>query len=130
MPELTRRELLIALNAAPEISRGAVYRLAQDLDRWAHADGPAERLAAETGVPRVQMRKALAILGEAAGTADRETAEAEKLGCRIVTLDDPEYPAGLRQLSPPPPVLCIRSEIPVGPAVAIVGSSSACAAAS
>ena len=40
MPELTRRELLIALNAAPEVSRGAVYRLAQDcgLHGWVRND--------------------------------------------------------------------------------------------
>ncbi|HSG41316.1 MAG TPA: DNA-processing protein DprA [Thermoanaerobaculia bacterium] len=125
MPELTRRELLIALNAAPEVSRGAVYRLAQDPDRWAHGEGPAERLAAEAGVPRAQMRKALAILGDAAATAGRETAAAERLGGRLVTLDDPDYPPGLRQLAPPPPVLCIRGEIPEGPAVAVVGSRKA-----
>ncbi|HEV2843788.1 MAG TPA: DNA-processing protein DprA [Thermoanaerobaculia bacterium] len=125
MPEPTRRELLIALNADPEISRAAVYRLAGDLERWAHGEGPAERLAAAAGVPRAQMRKALAIVGDAAGTAARETAEAERLGGRIVTLDDPAYPPGLRQLSPPPPVLCIRGEVPVGPAVAIVGSRRA-----
>jgi DNA processing protein len=125
MPELTRRELLIALNAAPEISRAAIYRLAQELERWAHGEGLSERLAAEAGVPKSQMRKALAILGGAAETAARETAEAERLGGRIVTLDDPGYPAGLRQLSPPPPVLCVRGEIPVGPAVAIVGSRRA-----
>ncbi len=125
MPEPTRRELLIALNAAPEISRAAIYRLAQELEPWAHGEGPAERLAAEAGVPKSQMRKALAILGAAAETAARETAEADRLGGRIVTLDDPGYPAGLRQLSPPPPVLCVRGEIPVGPAVAIVGSRRA-----
>jgi len=34
MPEITRRELLIALNAAPDLSRSAAYRLAQELDRW------------------------------------------------------------------------------------------------
>lgn len=125
MPEPTRRELLIALNVAPEISRAAVYRLAGELERWAHGEGPAERLAAETGVPRTQMRKALAILDQAAETAARETAEAERLGGGIVTLDDPEYPSGLRQLSPPPPVLCVRGELPAGPAVAIVGSRRA-----
>ncbi|HEX9941573.1 MAG TPA: DNA-processing protein DprA [Thermoanaerobaculia bacterium] len=118
----SRRELLIALNAAPEISRPAIYRLAQELDRWSGGDGPPERLAAETGVPRSQMRKALAAIGTAAEAAAREAAEAERLGGRIVTLDDPGYPPGLRQLSPPPPVLYLCGEVPAGPAVAIVGS--------
>ncbi len=130
MPQPTRRELLIALNAAPDLSRPAAYRLAQELDRWSMAGSPPEHLAAETGVPRAQMRKALAALETAAGVAARQTAEAERLGGRIVTVDDAGYPAGLRQLSPPPPVLYIRGEMPGGevpgePAVAIVGSRRA-----
>jgi DNA processing protein len=122
MPEFTRRELLIALNAAPEISRPAAYRLAQDLPRWCGAESPPERLAAEIGVPRAQMRKALGVLERAAALAVRETAEAERLGGRIVTAEDSAYPPSLRHLSPPPPVLYLRGELPAGPAVAIVGS--------
>jgi len=123
MPTPTRRELLIALNATPEISRPAVYRLGEELDRWFGEDSsPPERLAAAAGVPQRQMRKALAALGTAAEVAAREAAEAERLGGRIVTLEDPSYPAGLRQLSPPPPVLYLRGEVPAGPAAAIVGS--------
>ena len=132
MPDLTRRELLIALNAAPEISRPAAYRLAQELDRWSGrlsgGEVPPERLAAEAGVPRAQMRKALALAttpGAAAAAAEREILAAERLGARIVTLDDPGYPPGLRHLSPPPPVLYLRGELPAGPAVAIVGSRRA-----
>lgn len=122
MPEPTRRDLLIALNAAPQISRPAAYRLVQELDRWWRADSPPETLAAATGVPRAQMRKALAAVETAAGFAAREIAEAERLGGRIVTLEDSAYPASLRHLSPPPPVLYVRGELPEGPAVAIVGS--------
>lgn len=122
MHQSPRRELLIALNAAPEISRPAAYRLAQELDRWCEADAPPERLAAEIGVPRAQMRKAAAALQTAAASAARETAEAERLGGRIVTLEDDAYPPGLRHLTPPPPVLYLRGEIPPGPAMAIVGS--------
>jgi DNA processing protein len=125
MPTPSRRELLIALNATPEISRPAIYRLAQELDRWSGGDGPPERLAAEAGVPRAQMRKALAAVGTAAEAAARETAEAERLGGRIVTRDDADYPPGLHQLAPPPPVLYLRGEVPAGPAVAIVGSRRA-----
>jgi DNA processing protein len=132
MPDLTRRELLIALNAAPEISRPAAYRLAQELDRWSSrlsgGEVPPERLAAEAGVPHAQMRKALALAttpGGAAAAAAREILAAERLGARVVTLDDPGYPPGLRQLSPPPPVLYLRGELPAGPAVAIVGSRRA-----
>jgi len=127
MPQPSRRELLIALNAAPEISRPATYRLAQELDRWS-GGGPPDRLAAEAGVPRAQMRKALAALETAAETAAREIAAAERLGGRLVTLADEGYPPALSQLAPPPPVLYLRGlrgELPAGPAVAIVGSRRA-----
>ena len=122
MSNASRRELLIALNSAPEISRPAAYRLAQELDRWCGAGSPPERLAAEVGVPRAQMRKALAAIETAVMAAERESAEAERLGAQIVTLEDSVYPASLRQLSPPPPVLYLRGELPDAPAVAIVGS--------
>jgi DNA processing protein len=124
MSRPSRRELLIALNAAPEISRPAAYRLAAELDRWS-GGGPPERLAAEAGVPRAQMRKALAAIDTAAETAARETASVERLGGRIVTVDDESYPSALSQLSPPPPVLYLRGEVPAAPAVAIVGSRRA-----
>jgi DNA processing protein len=122
VPIPSRRDLLIALNAAPEISRPAVYRLSQELDRWVDAEAPPERLAAAAGVPRRSLRRALAVIGTAGEAAARETAEVERLGGRIVTLEDEDYPASLRQLAPPPPVLYLRGEIPAGLAVAIVGS--------
>src|SRR3954452_19626324 len=121
----SRRELLIALNAATEISRPAVYRLSQELDCWFNAGGEPERLAAELGVPRAQCAKALALRERAIELAPRETAEAEKLNGRILTLEEAGYPPGLLQLSPPPPVITVRGEVPEGPAVAIVGSRKA-----
>ncbi|HEX7184111.1 MAG TPA: DNA-processing protein DprA [Thermoanaerobaculia bacterium] len=124
----SRRELLIALNAAPSLSRPAAYRLAQELDRWADSSDPPERLAAEAGVPRAQMERALAAVKDAGALARRELAQAERLGARVVTLDDPAYPPLLHQLTLPPPVLYLRGELPlslVSPAVAIVGSRRA-----
>ncbi len=121
----SRRELLIALNAATEISRPAVYRLSQELDRWFNAAGDPERLARELGVPKAQCAKALALRERAAGLAARETAEAELLNGRILTFEDAGYPPGLLQLSPPPPVITVRGGVPEGPAVAIVGSRKA-----
>lgn len=115
-------ELLLALNAAPRISRAAVCRLAQELPRWSASDEPPDLLAAELGVPRAQMERALAAREKAAALAARERDEAEKLGACILLRDDPGYPADLAQLSLPPPVLYVAGEIPEGPAVAIVGS--------
>src|SRR5947199_3709487 len=121
----SRRELLIALNTATEISRPAVYRLSRELDRWFNAAGAPGLLAAELGVPEAQCAKALALRERARELAARETAEAETLNGHILTLDDPGYPPGLLQLSPPPPVITVRGELPDGPAVAIVGSRRA-----
>jgi len=114
--------LRIALNATPALSRPALYRLAQDLDAWAGSPEPPDRLAAILGVPRAQMRRALAVAADAAAVAGRERAAAERLGARLLVHGDPGYPADLGHLSLPPPVLCVRGEIPSGPAVAIVGS--------
>jgi len=118
----SRRELLIALNAAPRISRPAVYRLAQELDLWCATEEPPELLAARLGVPRTQIERGLALRAGAAAAAGREVAEAERLGARIVLEGDDDYPALLRQLPLPPPVLYVAGELPAGPAVAIVGS--------
>ena len=123
------RTLRIALNATPNLSRAALYRLAQELDAWAGAwigsSGSSEspdRLAAIVGVPRTQMRRALAIAAEAPEVAAREREAAERLGARLLVAGDPDYPADLGQLTLPPPVLAVCGEIPSGPAVAIVGS--------
>lgn len=123
--------MLIALNAQPRLSRPALYRMAQEIDRWLGADGPAADLARAAGVPETQMARALALAGrpeEVAAAAGRERAAAERLGARLVLAGDPDYPAALRQLPLPPPVLAVRGEIPPHPetpAVALVGSRKA-----
>jgi DNA processing protein len=120
------RTLRIALNATPTLSRPALYRLTEDLDAWAgSAAGPPgdlDALAGALGVPRTQMRRALAIAADAEAIAGREIAAAERLGAHLVVLGDPDYPADLGHLALPPPVLCVCGELPPGPAVAIVGS--------
>jgi DNA processing protein len=122
-----RRDLLIALNAAPHLERAAVCRLAEEVDRWAGGagGGPPGLLAAELGVPLSRLERALALLPEAARTSRAETERAGRLGARIVTRLDPGYPEVLLQLALPPPVLYIRGEIPPGPALAMVGSRRA-----
>ncbi len=125
------RTLRIALNATPNLSRPALYRLAQDLDAWSGAwtgssgspESPRlDHLARTLGVPRAQMRRAVAVAAEAPAVAAREHAAAERLGARFLVLGDPDYPADLGHLALPPPVLSVCGEIPSGPAVAIVGS--------
>lgn len=119
---MTCRTLLIAVNAAPKLSRPAVYRLAEELARWQDADAPPDLLAQEIGVPRVQMERAFAVRRGAEQAADREQARAAALGARLVVRDDPDYPEPLTVLALPPPVLYVAGEVPAGPAVAVVGS--------
>lgn len=120
--------LRVALNAHPRLSRPAVYRLVQELDRWLGSRESPESLSRAVGVPRAQLEKALALADDPAGTAAaaaREREEAERLGARIVLQGDPGYPASLCQLPLPPPVLYVAGELADGPAVAVVGSRKA-----
>ncbi|HXO21926.1 MAG TPA: DNA-processing protein DprA [Thermoanaerobaculia bacterium] len=121
------RDLLIAVNATPSLSRAAVCRLGQELDRWTGraARPDAERLAAELSIPRRQMEKALDAAAQPGDLARREAARAERHGARLLTALDAGYPDALRHLALPPPVLYLRGELPAGPAVAIVGSRRA-----
>ena len=118
------RSLLIALNAADRISRAALCRLSAVPDRWRDLD-PGQDLdarAAAVGVTPKQLRRALQLLPRAAALAERELARAERVGCRVITRLDDDYPRPLFDLSLAPPVLYCRGELPAGPAVAIVGS--------
>lgn len=49
----------------------------------------------------------------------------EDAGARAVTLADPEYPECLKEIPDPPPALYVRGAIPLGNAVALVGSRKA-----
>ncbi len=117
-------ELLIALNAADRIDRAALCTLAAEPETW-QGLSPSSDLgsrAAVLGVPPLQLRRALELRPRAHELAQRELERAERLGCRLITRFDDDYPQPLLDLSLPPPVLYCRGEIPAGPAVAIVGS--------
>jgi DNA processing protein len=43
--------------------------------------------------------------------AARELAQAQAAGCRLLTWDEPEYPARLREIFDPPPLLYVRGNI-------------------
>ena len=67
--------------------------------------------------------------GAAARAAEVEQQRSAALGLRLVGLDDPDYPALLRQVFDPPSVLYVRGSLegcrPEVPAVAIVGARGA-----
>lgn len=128
MPDLkaSPRNWLIALNASDQITRSALCRLAMDLERWTGGALDEKRdlyaSAMALGVPIEQLRKALALRPRIGELVARETGSAEACNGRIVTLDDSDYPAPLRELALPPPVLYVRGTLPDGPAIAMVGS--------
>jgi DNA processing protein len=75
--------------------------------------------------------KARAIASAAAGTetlATKELDDAQRLGVRILSAFDPEYPDLLRQIPDPPPILYVRGRLAPNDAdrypVALVGSRS------
>ena len=122
-PRSTAADQLLALNAAEGVGRATACRLAVDLPRWAAA--PVAELperAAELGVPVTSLRRAHAALDGAGTLAMREREAAAAIGARVLTLADEDYPAPLRELALPPPVLYCRGTLPSGPAVAVVGS--------
>src|SRR5271168_3998311 len=43
--------------------------------------------------------------------AAKELAQAQAFGCRLLTWDEPEYPARLREIYDPPPLLYVRGNI-------------------
>jgi DNA processing protein len=116
-----RREVLLALNAAQDLSRAAICRLGADLDAWVGA-APAATAAASLGLPLETLARARSLLLRAGEVAARELGAAERLGARAVTLGEAGYPAAFGELGMPPPVLFVRGEIPERPAVAVVGS--------
>jgi|HubBroStandDraft_3_1064219.scaffolds.fasta_scaffold29081_3 DNA processing protein len=133
----TLRELLIAWNAHPRLSRAAICRLGRLAEeaggelpglggRGEQAlrggGGQQDDGEAPAAVPAAQLARALRARGAAARDAAREEARARRLGARLVTLADDDYPPPLRELALPPPVLAVRGELPAQPAVALVGS--------
>ncbi|MGB6362573.1 MAG: DNA-processing protein DprA, partial [Thermoanaerobaculia bacterium] len=121
------RRLLIRLNTCRNIPRESICRLAAQLPSWIRL-GRSDALsstAAELGVPEPHLKRALDYLSLTDEVVEVELDRVETLGARILTLLDDAYPAALRDLSLPPPILYCSGRIPSRPAVAIVGSRRA-----
>ncbi len=126
MPEASERSgQLIALNADLGIGREAVCKLALEMDAWVPGGRGKPAGAAALGVSAPELKAARRAVREAGEVAGRERAAAERLGARVITLVDEDYPAKLRELALSPPVLYCRGRVPARPAVAIVGSRQA-----
>jgi len=64
------------------------------------------------------------------GACEREMAATLRAGARFLAMGEPDYPAALRQIDSPPPLLCVKGAIETlaRPMVAIVGARNASAA--
>ncbi len=120
------RGVLIALHLAAELPQAAICALAAHLatrGEWP-ADGDTARAA---GLAAQHLRAARAALPQAARRARAEEEGARRLGARLVTRADADYPRALLELPLPPAVLTLAGAIPTAPAIAIVGSRRASA---
>lgn len=74
------------------------------------------------------LKKPIALISRA--EAERELRYAEKIGAYFITREDGDYPAYLREIDSPPPLLAVKGNAALlsRPAVAIVGSRAASAA--
>ena len=62
--------------------------------------------------------------GQSLAAAEEEMLRASSLGAELITLDDELYPAQLKEIYDPPPVLYVRGSVAVlgGPGIAVVGT--------
>lgn len=116
---------LIGLNLIREITprRMAIllHRFASPQAIW---EAPVEELAPLPGFSEVATKIASSRSEKA---IDRELAQAKKLGVRIVTLFDPDYPPLLREIETPPAVLYTKGVVTIDTTrtIAIVGTRRA-----
>jgi DNA processing protein len=75
-------------------------------------------------IPGMTPAAASAVAAASVELGDRAMEQVQRLGGRVLVLDDPEYPELLRQIPEPAPVLFALGELSVVelPAVAVVGS--------
>ncbi|PZU72932.1 MAG: DNA-protecting protein DprA [Brevundimonas sp.] len=89
--------------------------------------GSAERALA--ALPDLARKSGAASVPPPAETVERELAAGQPIGARLLVLGDPDYPAMLEALDPPPPILWTRgrTELLNRPSVAVVGARIASA---
>ncbi len=128
MDDACERRCLIALHLTPHLGARRIAQLVRTLGSAAAAwHAPEPVLAGVRGIGR---HLAALIARERRGVdVERELGRAEAAGARVVTWLDAGYPAALRDLPDPPPVLYLRGAWAGGDgrAVAIVGTRRASA---
>jgi len=117
---VTGGEAWLALNAAELPPRAAL----ELVDHYGSAEAVIAAGAAVAGVTRLTQHEAIRFSAAAQRDYERELERLQRLGVRLITIRDEEYPANLRQIYDPPPLLFVRgSLLPCDErAVAIVGT--------
>jgi DNA processing protein len=117
-----RRRMYLRLTLADGVGAITIRRLAEHFgDIEAAVTAPAEQLRQVEGVGE-KTAAAIAAVDESA--VDEELALADKNGATVLCVEDAAYPAALKNIYDPPPVLYVRGEITESDAVAlgVVGS--------
>lgn len=118
---MDRRLAWIGLNLLPSLTprrQGLLLRrCGGPIEAWqALGEALPDDLRKEIGEKAISERKG--------ADPERELAQAEQVGARVLTVDDPDYPPPLREIPTPPPVLYMLGawEPQDGCAVAMVGT--------
>lgn len=122
-----RRDVLIALNLCPDLSRAAICVLGGYVEQWIDSPSSAalRSLARRLAVPSEHLAIGRTLLRHAHDTANRELERARSLNVDIVSRFDASYPAALLHLDLPPPVIYRRGHLLGQPGLAVVGSRAA-----
>lgn len=122
---MTRVEALVSLNTVWEIGSIRLKKLLEYFDKPENIlRAPEEKLMAVSGIGEKICRKIKSLKKE---DLDKEFASVKKLGLKIVTQEDENYPKNLKYMYDPPIVLYVKGEIKSEDslAIGIVGSRRA-----
>ena len=117
------KNLLIAMNLSPELSREAACRLGAAVPEWLGTTPErVTEVSPQYGVKPRFLRAALRCARDPRPPSQRERTLAQQHGASLITRLDDDYPRALFDLDLPPPVLYVRGRLPGRPAISIVGS--------
>jgi len=118
---MTETEAFVALNMLPRIGPVRVRNLLAAFGEAASIlEAKAVDLAQVTGIG-TEMARSIASWRETIDPA-AELARVEQFGASVVTLNDPAYPALLREIHDPPTVLYVWGKLSPAPGIGVVGT--------
>ena len=116
---------LVHLSIIPGVGHQSIQRLLAAFGSAQRAlDATLEELARVEGLTANISQRLIA--GRSRVSVDRELELIEAHNCRLVTFNDSAYPALLKEIPDPPPLLYVRGELgePDAPSITIVGTRS------